>query len=68
MEIFYVKFIKLLDSLVIEIYLSVIIYSSGRPAQRMFGITSALSVEGPTEKDKVMTEDLQSILAFFNPL
>lgn len=30
----------------------------------MFGITSALSVEGPTEKDKVMTEDLQSIFAF----
>jgi len=29
----------------------------------MFGITSALSVEGPTEKDKVMTEDLQSKLA-----
>jgi len=35
---------------------------SGRPAQRMFGITSALSVEGPTEKDKVMTEDLQKTI------
>ena len=30
----------------------------------MFGITSALSVEGPTEKDKVMTEDLQSKSTF----
>ncbi|CAG5086098.1 Oidioi.mRNA.OKI2018_I69.PAR.g11108.t1.cds [Oikopleura dioica] len=38
---------------------------SGRPAQRMFGITSALSVEGPTEKDKVMTEDLQKTIEPF---
>ena len=35
------------------------IYSVSRPP-RTFGITSPLSLDGPTEKDEVLTEELHS--------
>lgn len=39
--------------------------SGARPSPRTYGITSPLSLDGPTERDQILTEDLQKTIEPF---